>query len=315
VLSFDPQVAAALARLMASTNAVAPPPRGDWKTRRANGDAMYVAISRLQPKVNDVSAKDVTVTGYKGADLRARWFEKDGAPPGPAIIYIHGGGMMFGGIDTYDALLRPLVSTSAVSVLAVDYRLAPEHAHPTPVEDCYAALGWLVEHASRFGVDAGRIGVMGDSAGGGLAAATALLVRDRAAAPLAAQILIYPMLDDRNVEPDPELASFVAWSWDDNSTGWGALLGNSAGQREVSEYAAPTRAVDLSRLPPTYIEVGQLDIFCGESLSYERRLVSAHVTTEFHMRPGVPHGFDAFAPDAEVSMRAITDRVRALRRL
>jgi acetyl esterase/lipase len=125
---------------------------------------------------------------------------------GPAVLYLHGGGMISGSVAIYDGPVSHYVSNSGVSMLAVDYRLAPEHPYPVPVEDCYAGLRWLAEHADELGVDPARIAVMGDSAGGGLAAAVALLARDRGGPELAAQILIYPMLDDRNTAPDPEIA-------------------------------------------------------------------------------------------------------------
>jgi acetyl esterase/lipase len=143
----------------------------------------------------------------------------------------------------------------------VEYRLAPEHRYPTPVEDCYSGLQWLAGHADELDVDPERIAVMGDSAGGGLAAAVALMSRDRGGPTLAHQILIYPMLDDRNTSPDPEIVPFAVWSYDDNITGWGALLGEAVGGASVSPYAAPARAIDLSGLPSCYLKVGQLDIF------------------------------------------------------
>jgi acetyl esterase/lipase len=130
--------------------------------------------------------------------------------------------MISGSVAIYDGPVSHYVSNSGVSMLAVDYRLAPEHPYPVPVEDCYAGLRWLAEHADELGVDPARIAVMGDSAGGGLAAAVALLARDRGGPDLAAQMLIYPMLDDRNTAPDPEIAPFAVWSYDDNITGWGA---------------------------------------------------------------------------------------------
>jgi acetyl esterase/lipase len=200
----------------------------------------------------------------------------------------------------------------------VDYRIAPEHPHPTPVEDCYAALRWLAEGAATLGVDPARIGVMGDSAGGGLAAGVCLLARDRGGPPVAAQLLIYPMLDDRTHTPDPALLPFLTWSYDDNITGWAALLGDKAridgaGTGAVSPYAAPARATDLTGLPDTYIDVGDLDIFRDEDITYARRLSDAGVPTELHLHPGCPHAFEALARRADVSQRAIGDRVRRLR--
>jgi len=204
---------------------------------------------------------------------------------------------------------------SGVPMLVVDYRVAPEHPHPTPVEDCYAALRWLTENASALGVDPTRIAVMGDSAGGGLAAGVSLLARDRGGPPIAQQLLIYPMLDDRTRTPDPQLVPFLTWTYDDNVTGWAALLGDSAGIDAVSPYAAPARATDVSGLPDTYIDVGELDIFRDEDIAYARRLSDAGVPTELHLHPGCPHAFEALARGADIAQRAIGDRVRRLRAL
>jgi acetyl esterase/lipase len=146
-----------------------------------------------------------------------------------------------------------------------------------------------------------------------LAAAVALLARDRGGPDLAAQILIYPMLDDRNTIPDPEIAPFAVWSYDDNITGWGALLGDAIGGPDVPAYAAPARATDLSDLPPCYIEVGQLDIFRDEDLAYAQRLNRAGVNVEFHLRPGVPHEFETYAHTSDVARRSGADRLRSLR--
>jgi acetyl esterase/lipase len=217
----------------------------------------------------------------------------------------------------YDIVVRDYVAISGVPMLVVDYRVAPEHPHPTPVEDCYAALRWLAERAAALGVDPARLAVMGDSAGGGLAAGVSLLARDRRGPTLAQQLLIYPMLDDRTTTPDPQLASlpFLIWTYDDNVTGWAALLGDSAGTGAVSPYAAPARADDLTGLPDAYIDVGDLDIFRDEDVTYARRLADAGIPTELHVHPGCPHGFETLASGADVSRRAIGDRIRRLRAL
>jgi acetyl esterase/lipase len=196
-------------------------------------------------------------------------------------------------------------------MLAVDYRLAPEHPHPVPVEDAYLGLRWLHEHAAELGVDPARIAVMGDSAGGGLAAAVALLARDRHGPALARQILVFPMLDDRTA-PDPELAPFATWGYEDNLTAWTALLGEQVGGPGVSPYAAPARAADLAGLPPAYVEVGQLDVFRDEDLAYAQRLSAAGVDVEFHLHPGAPHEFDTYGWDTAVARRALADRHRVL---
>lgn len=198
-------------------------------------------------------------------------------------------------------------------ILTVDYRVAPEHPHPTPVEDCYAALCWLAANAAELGVDPKRIAVMGESAGGGLAAAVSLMARDRCGPEPAQQLLLYAMLDDRTVGPDPHLPrEYLVFNFEDNRTGWGALLGSELHTDQVSPYAAPARAADLSGLPEAYVEVGDLDILRDENIAFAQRLMAAGVPTELHVLPGVPHGFDMVAPDAAVSHRVMANRLRRL---
>ena len=170
--------------------------------------------------------------------------------------------------------------------------MAPEHPDPTPVTDCYAALRWLADNAATLDISPDRITVMGDSAGGGLAAGVTLMARDRGGPAIAQQILIYPMLDDRTTTPDPALVPSLTWTYDDNVTGWGALLGG--GPQHVSPYAAPARAQDLTNLPPTFIDVGDLDIFRDEDIAYAQRLIEAGVPTELHLYPGCPHAFEVW---------------------
>ena len=266
---------------------------------------------------------DVQVTRYElavsdGATLPLTWYSPTtgDSTASAAMLYLHGGGMIASLEQTapvYDVVVRQYVSRSGVPALVVDYRVAPEHPHPTPVEDCYAALQWLEAHAAELNVDPTRLAVCGDSAGGGLAAGVALLARDRSGPQLALQLLIYPMLDDRNVVPDPQLQpEFLVWNYEDNMTGWGALLGDASGGAEVPPYAAPARAADLTGLPPAYIDVGDLDIFRDEDVDYARRLLAAGVPTELHVYPGCPHGFEMVAGDLPVSRQALDNRVRRL---
>jgi acetyl esterase/lipase len=309
--ALDPQVAAALAQLAEDP----PPPVGDVATRRAQAAETFAYFTSLATPVEDVSRAVHTTTARDGTPIELRWFTKEGAPSGPAVYYIHGGGMILGSLDWYDWHLRYIASASGVPVLAVEYRLAPENPHPTPMQDCYAGLVWLAQHAAELGVDPARIAIMGDSAGGGLAAATALLARDRGGPALARQILVYPMLDDRTTSPDPALLPFLTWTYDDNVTGWSALLGELAGNDDVPAFAAPARAFDVSGLPPTYVDVGELDIFRDEDIEYARRIAASGTPVELHVHPGVPHGFEAYAPDADVSRRARADRIRVLKSL
>ena len=230
-LAIDPEVGAAMQRMAAGLGEIERPAPGDWRAIRKGGNAMFGVWARLQPVPADVVARDFSVSSRDGKEVLIRWFHKTGSRPGSAALYIHGGGMLLGSVDVYDEILRRYVSASGVPLLAVDYRLPPEHPFPTPVEDCYAALRWLAEHAHELGVDPARIAIMGDSAGGGLAAATTLVARDRGGPVLAKQILVYPMLDDRNTKPDPEIAAFLTWSWDANATGCARAARRQGGDR------------------------------------------------------------------------------------
>jgi len=296
---------------------VAPAARGDHQTLRANGETGLAAIDARLPEYADVERVSHVATSHDGATIPVRWYRPAHADhastAGPAVVYLHGGGMIMASVDLYDRLVASYVAETGVPVLSVDYRLAPEHPHPAPVEDSFGGLRWLVDHADELGVDPGRVAVMGDSGGGGLAAGVALLGRDRDV-PLARQVLIYPMLDDRNTTPDPNLAPFAGWSYDDNYTGWHALLGDRVGTDDVPAYAAPARAIDVSGLPPTYVETGELDIFRDESIEYARRIAATGTSIELHVHPGCPHGFDRLG-DIPVVRRAFADRHRVLRSL
>jgi acetyl esterase/lipase len=223
--------------------------------------------------------------------------------------------MVCSGVDIYDGPVARYVSATGVPFLSVAYRKAPEFPAPIPVTDAYAGLQWLVGQASGLGVDLTRIAVVGDSGGGGVAASLAIYARDHGGPAIAKQILIYPMLDDRNTTPDLELTPFAPWTYEDNITGWGALLGSAMGGPDVSSYGAASRLEDFAGLPPAYIEVGELDIFRDESIAYAQGLYAAAVSTELHVHPAVPHAFEAFVPTAEVSRRSAEDRHRTLKAL
>ena len=318
-LAVDPQVLAELAPLLESLGGIESPPIGDVETRRVNGHRMFDYVAARREPAPGVEVERYEVPTGDGTMLHVGWYHRPWMDkPGSAALYLHGGGMIFSLAhigEMYDVAVRDYVASSGVPMLVVDYRVAPEHPHTTPVEDCYAALLWLAQNGPKLGFDPDRIGVMGDSAGGGLAAGVCLMARDRGGPAIAQQLLIYPMLDDRTTTPDPQLVPFLTWTYDDNITGWGALLGDSAGTDSVSQYAAPARADDLSGLPPTYIDTGDLDIFRDEDVSYARRLSDAGVPTELHLHPGCPHAFEALAHRADVSQRAINDRLRRLRAL
>ena len=268
--SFDPE----FAPLMASMReAMVDAPKATTPLElRAMADVGLGMLAESLPAMAGLSERAVTVRRADGTELPAVWVAKDGHTTGSAALYLHGGR---DGVRQRRHLPRRSCaatwSAAGVPMLAVDYRLAPEHPHPTPVEDCFAGLEWLHANAAELGVDPARIAVMGDSAGGGLAAGVALLARDRGV-PLAKQILVFPMLDDRTTVPDPELVDFAGWTYEQNEMGWRALLGDAIGGADVSPYAAPARAADLAGLAPAYLDVGELDIFRDEDVEYCRRL-------------------------------------------
>jgi len=234
----------------------------------------------------------------------------------PALLWIHGGGYVLGSVERDDLLAKHLARVGQCVVASVEYRLAPEHPFPAPVEDCYAALKWLSAQSAELGVHTSRIAIGGASAGGGLAAGLALLTRDRAEVEVAFQLLIYPMIDDRNIAPASETVpdTFV-WTRENNRMGWRAYLGREPGGADVSPYAAAARATDLTGLPPAYIPVGDLDLFLDENITYAQRLLAASVPTELHVYPGAFHGFNGFVPSAEISRRFNADRDTALKRM
>lgn len=274
-------------------------------------------LALMPPAETDAAITVETVPGPAGApDIRLRILRpKDATGPLPVIYHTHGGGYVAGTADQGDMSNGPLAIDLNCAIVSVDYRLAPETAFPGAVEDAYAGLAWVFANADEQGFDTTRIGVMGESAGGGLAAALALLARDRGDYPLAFQQLIYPMLDDRTgsgSEPHPYVGDYI-WTPEKNRFGWEALLGHAPGDDGVSPYAAPARATDLSGLPPTFLYTGALDLFLEENLDYARRLARAGVPIEFHLFPGAFHAFELQA-DAAVSLQARQLSRAALRR-
>jgi acetyl esterase/lipase len=282
---------------------------------RAGIRALVDATPLTRPAT--VRVADVVVPGPPGEpDVAVRIYRPTAAPsPTPALYWMHGGGMMIGSMDMDDALLVAAVEQFGFAVASVEYRLAPEHPHPAPVEDCYAGLAWVEANASDYGIDSELIAVGGPSAGGGLAAGTALLARDRGGPNLAFQLLLEPMLDDRSATfSSTQYDGTTLWDRHDNLHGWRALLGDRVGGADVSPYAAPARADDLRGLPPTLIDVGGVETFRDECIDYARRLMAAGVPTELHVYPGAFHGFDLIAPDSAVGRRAWGLRWAALTR-
>jgi len=276
----------------------------------------------LQPTGIELEARvdEVRVPGPANSPpVRLLCYRPDGVGADlPAVLHIHGGGYVLGSADMMDLPNRRMAMEMNCAIFSVDYRLAPETPHPGPLEDCYAALKWLHENAAALHVDSHRIALKGESAGGGLAAALALLARDRGEVPLVHQNLIYPMIDDRTsaqgaTDCHPFVGEYI-WTPTENFFGWSSLLGTAPGSAGVSPYAAAARASDLSGLPPAFISVGALDLFLEEDLEYARRLTRAGVPVELHVYPGAFHAFDMAPQTARVAQAAVRDSREALRR-
>ena len=312
----DPELAAPLQEFLTLTD-------GGFKLHdipasRAMVNQMVAALKGKIPDVEGVTVENRLAPGLDQApDVTVRIYQPADRPPTlPGLLWIHGGGYVFGNVEGDDLRLKQLVKDVRCVVLSVEYRLAPEHPFPAALEDCYAALKWLTANADELGVERSRIAIGGTSAGGGLAASLALLARDRAEVDVAFQFLIYPMLDDKNVAPaSASLPDTPVWSRENNLFGWKSYLGRDPGGEGVSPYAAAFRATDLLGLPPTYIGVGETDLFLNESIHYAQRLLQAGIPTELHVYPGAFHCFDVYAAATSISQRFITERNHILQRV
>jgi acetyl esterase/lipase len=262
----------------------------------------------------EITTRTIARAGEDGEIMLVLYRPTEAQGPLPALIDIHGGGYVAGTARFGAPRNAALAHDLGCLIVSVDYRLAPEAPYPAGLNDCYAGLCWLHRQAVDIGVDPARIAIAGDSAGGGLAAALALMARDRGEVPLVAQILTYPMLDDRTsstVAHHPLAGEFI-WDPSANRFAWDAYLGKPPGGM-VDGYSVPGRFADLAGLPPAMIAVGQLDLFIAEDIEYARRLIEAGVPTELHVYPGAFHGFDLM-PEAASSI-AHAQAVRgALRR-
>lgn len=234
----------------------------------------------------------------------------------PAAYLIHGGGMVAGSRWSLGSMLVDLVLEYDAVVAAVEYRPAPDAPDPAPLDDCYAGWTWFTERAEEFGFDAQRVLIGGPSAGGGLSAGTTLLARDRGGRMPVAQLLMWPMLDDRvDTESARQVDGVGIWDRTSDITGWTALLGDRRGGHDVSPYSAPARADDLSGLPPAYIEAGSAEVFRDEAVAYASRIWAAGGSAELHIWAGGFHGFQNVVPDAAVSRAAIATREAWVRRM
>jgi acetyl esterase/lipase len=292
-------------------------PLRDWKDPAKARTAMDDLIAGVNATVDTtgVVITDRVVPGTGNApDIPVRVYapaERTGTVPG--LLDIHGGGFVVGNIEMEHAVAARLVRALGIVVVAVDYRLAPEHPFPAGLEDCYATLKWIVRDADALGIDSDRVGVYGQSAGGGLAAALALLARDRGGPALCFQFLGIPEVDDRL--ETPSMRQFVdtpVWHRANAVLSWQYYLGPGVGG-EVSPYAAPARAADLSGLPPAYVSTMEFDPLRDEGILYALGLLQAGVPVELHQYPGTFHGSSAIVT-AAVSKRGAAEMIDVLRR-
>jgi acetyl esterase/lipase len=280
---------------------------------RRNLDELLAREAAADARVGvSVARDDLQAPGPQGcADITLRIYRPHGSGRSrlPCIYFIHGGGMIMGSLETEDHIAAMLSEELGVLVASVDYRLAPEHPYPAQVDDCYAGLEWLVQRAESLGIDAARLALYGASAGGGLAVACAMKARNLGGPEISLLMCIYPMLDDRNeTQSSREFTDIGIWDREANLEAWGLYLGGAS----VDQYAAPTTADDLSRLPATFLDVGEVDLFRDEDVAFAARLMQSGVRTELHVYPGAYHASEVIAPEAALSQRIWGARFAAL---
>ncbi|HET8949740.1 MAG TPA: alpha/beta hydrolase [Solirubrobacteraceae bacterium] len=310
---FDAELAPALEGLPSFFTTVDPATIADFRAATAHSPGIEEVIAG-----RPVEVFDHVVAGFEGGEITVSVLRRsdhaDAAAPGAFLI--HGGGMIGGNRWSVAPMLVEWVLEHDAVAATVEYRLAPDFSDPVPVEDCAAAFHWFVAHAGEFGFDPRRVLLGGQSAGGGLAAGTTLLARDRGASMPAALLLMWPMLDDRNDSLSARQIDGVGiWDRTSNATGWSALLGDRRGTAEVSISSAPGRATDLSGLPTVYLEAGSAEVFRDETVAFASRLWEAGGSAELHIWAGGFHGFQGIVPTAALSKRAGQTREAWVRRV
>lgn len=307
----DPEFRAAAMMMRQGMNRFAPMTMEKLTERRA-----WIASLPAEP-LPDVPFVERRVPVPGGGEVRVYVVNAKPGATGPGVLHIHGGGFNASSARGSLRNVQELALGLGCPVVTVDYTIAPEAIHAQSREENYAALLWMRDHAGEIGIDPERIALTGDSAGGGHAALLSVAARDRGEVRILFQALIYPMLDDRtgSARAVPEHIGAFGWNADANRFGWQCFLGQEAGMQTVPEGSVPARVEDLSGLPPTFIGVGALDLFVGESIDYARRLIAAGVPTELVVVPGAFHGFDMIVKDAAVSRQFTATKLAAFRRV
>jgi len=307
---YDPEIAAVLAPLGEPTPSLTTETLDEFRaSRNDTADDLVDAAAAIGA---EIVHSTYPIPGYQGAEIELTVIMRSGhdrATPAPGFLFLHGGGMVMANRFSNAVSMLPAMLDHDGVLVTVEYRLAPEHLDPIPVEDCYAALVWTADHAAELGIDPNRIIVTGPSAGAGLAAGVALLARDRRGPALLGQLLVCPMLDDRiDTVSSRQYVGIGIWDRTSNISGWTALLGDRRGTDEVSIYAAPARATDLSGLPPAFIEVGSAEVFRDEDVAYATRIWADGGVAELHVWPGGTHGFSVLAPESRLARAAVATR-------
>jgi len=307
----DVELRASARSMIEMMRTLPPPSAGTLPALRAGGEKFAA------PRLADVNVDERLAPAGKGnpnVGLFVINAQKGGDRP--AILHTHGGGYIAGRARNEVGSLQKLAKTLDCVIVSVEYRLAPETRYTGSIEDTYAGLKWLHAEAAALGVDRDRIALLGESAGGGHAARLAITARDRAEVPVAAQILIYPMLDDRtgSTVKMPGRIGTLGWNAEANVFGWRSFLGMAPGGAGVPSAGVPARVRNLAGLPPAFIGVGGIDLFVSEDVDYARRLNEAGVPTELLVVPGAYHGFDIIAADTTPAQRFTKAKLNALRR-
>jgi acetyl esterase len=280
-------------------------------SRSAYGEHFQRVASRTNAYRVGVGVEDISVPSLiDDHSIPVRVYRPVAPEKGRGLMYFHGGAFVMGDPGFEEEKCFAWARDSGCVVVSVDYRLAPEHPFPLPLEDCYSALLWATDHAEQLSIDRRRLGVAGCSAGGALAASVAQLCRDRNGPALALQMLLYPVLDASL--DSASMSTMTEEEFRETERMWEYYLGGP--RSDAPEYASPSHCRDLSGLAPAYIVVAELDVLRDEAIAYAQRLLSADVTTELHVWPRAPHAFDLFAPDANISRQSVRQQVDAIAR-
>jgi acetyl esterase len=305
--AFDEEVALEWAK--------APPPDVDLSdvelARRAFARHFRELSAQAAAAAPPAAREDTSVLSLSdGHRVPIRIYRPRGASSGRGLLYLHSGAFVLGDLDIEDARCCSLAGGANCTVVSVDYRLAPEHLFPAPLEDCRSALHWLLEHAEDLGVDPGRLGIAGCSAGGALAASLAQLCRDLGGPRLRLQMLLYPVLDA--ALETASMKATTAADFEDTERMWEHYLG--APRSRAAKYASPASREDLAGLPPAYVCCGELDDLRDEAIAYAQRLLTAGVSVELEIWAKVPHAFEIFVPSTRLARLAVDRQVEAVRR-